>query len=70
MQPLTAPGRPRAARARWIWRLSGIVTISAIGVFGSSAIVRAANPATGPQPTTALPTRIVTVTQPVTALNV
>jgi hypothetical protein len=70
MQPLTAPGRPRAARGRWIWRLSGVVTIAAIGAFGSWAIVRAVDPPSGPAPMSAVPTRTVTVTAPVTALNV
>jgi hypothetical protein len=75
MQPLTAPAvptnpGPKAARGRWIWRLSGVLTIGAIGAFGSFAIVRAVDPPQGPMPMSAVPTRIVTVTAPVTALNV
>ena len=69
MQPLTAPGRPQAA-GRWIWILSGTLTLAAIGAFGGWAIVRAANPPDGPYPVTILPTQTITVTQPVTALNV
>jgi hypothetical protein len=70
MQPITAPGRPQAARGRWIWLLSGTLTIAAIGAFGGWAIVRASHPSGGPIPMSAVPMRIVTVTQPVTALNV
>jgi alkylation response protein AidB-like acyl-CoA dehydrogenase len=70
MQPLTAPGRPRATRGRWIWILSGTLTIATISAFGGWAVVRASNPPNGPLPIFVVPTRIVTVTQPVTALNV
>jgi hypothetical protein len=70
MQSLTAPGRPQAARGRWIWVLSGTLTIATIGAFGSFAIIRAENPPVGPQPDTAIPTRTITVTAPVTALSV
>jgi hypothetical protein len=70
MQPLTAPGRPQAPRGRWIWRLSGVVTFGAIGALGSLALVQAQNPSSGPPPMSALPTRVVTVTAPVNALNV
>jgi hypothetical protein len=74
MQPLTVstsanPG-PRAARGRWIWRASGALTIIALGAFGSAAIVRAGNQPSWPAPVTAVPTRTVTVSQPVSALNV
>lgn len=70
MQPLTAPGRPQAARGRWIWVLSGVVSFGAISAFSSFAIVRAVNAPAGQPAVRAVPTRIVTVTQPVTALNV
>ena len=50
--------------------LSGTLTIATIGAFGGWAIVRASNPPDGPLPIMAVPTRTVTVTQPVTALNV
>ena len=75
MQPLAAspertnPG-PQAVRGRWIWLLSGTLTIAAIGAIGGWAAVRASNPHFGPQPTFVIPTRTVTVTAPVTALNV
>ena len=70
MQPLTAPDHPQTTNGRWIWLLSGTLTIAAIGAFGGFAIVRASNPPNGPLLMSAVPTRIVTVTQPVTALNV
>jgi hypothetical protein len=75
MQPLISSAvpanpRPQAARGRWIWRLSGVLTIGAIGAFGAFAIVRAVNPPHGLEPMSAVPTRTVTVTAPVTALNV
>ena len=70
MQSLTASDRPQTTRGRWIWILSGTLTITTIGVFGGWGIVRAVNPPNGSVPMSAVPTRIVTVTQPVTALNV
>ena len=74
MQPITAPAAstnpgPRAARGRWIWILSGIATIMLLAVFGSWAFVRAQS-IPDVQVISAVPTRIVTVTQPVRALNV
>ena len=75
MQPLNTPAvsanqRPQAARGRWIWLLSGTLTIAVIGCFGSWAIVRASDTPGDQWPETALPTRTVTVTQPVSALKV
>lgn len=75
MQPLTSspeqvtPG-PQSTRGRWIWVVSGTVTIAFIGALGGFSIVRAENAPPGPPPITSLPTRTVTVSQPVTALNV
>ena len=70
MQPLTAPGRTQAARGRWIWILSGTLTIATIGAFSGWAIVRAERAPGFPQSVTFIPGRAITVTQPVTALNV
>ena len=70
MQSLTAPDHPQTTRGRWIWLLSGTLTIGVIGAFGSFAIIRAADPPNGPLPMSALPTRTLTVVQPVSALNV
>jgi hypothetical protein len=49
MQPLTAPGRPRAARGRWIWRLSGAATIAVLALFAVAAGIRAGTPNGGQQ---------------------
>lgn len=75
MQPLTAPATPtspgpRATRGRWIWRLSGVLTFGAIGSLATLGIVSAEHPPSDAVPMNALPTRIITVTAPVTALNV
>lgn len=77
MQPITSPAEhanpspgPRAAHGRWIWVLSGALTISTVAALGSWAIVRSNRAGDFQEPTTALPTRTVTVTAPVQALNV
>src|SRR5689334_4416209 len=75
MQPLANPAipdnhGPQAAPGRWIWVLSGTITIAVIGSLGSAAIVWAARTPDGHGPTTVLPTHTVTVTQPVSALTV
>jgi hypothetical protein len=71
MQPLTAPDRPRAARGRWIWRLSGIVTVAVLALFAAVGIIRAGTPPGG-QRFSPVPTRTVAVTVPgtVTGLSV
>jgi hypothetical protein len=71
MQPITAPGRPRAARGRWIWRLSGVVTVIVLALFAVAAAIGAGTPQGGQQ-FGAVPTRTVAVTVPgtVTGLNV
>ena len=75
MQPLTAspertnPG-PQAVRGRWIWLLSGTLTFAAIGTLGGLAIVQGEHTPAYQLPTTVLPARTLTVTQPITALSV
>ena len=75
MQPLTAPvpsaaPGPRVARGRWIWRLTGMITLIALTILGSWAIIRGARPSQAQIVETALPARTVTITAPVNALNV
>src|ERR1700761_7280733 len=70
MQPLTAPGRPPAARGRWIWRLSGVLTLVAlVGLAAVAVTARASGPAEH-LTMSGFPNRAVTITAPVTALNV
>ena len=61
MRQVTAPGR-------WVWRASGLATVLVLAVPGYFLITRAGTP-TGEQ-VSAFPTRTVTVTQPVTSLDV
>ena len=62
-----APRRP--ARGRWIWGVSGVITITVLGTGGAHLILNAGTP--GDQSTlSAAPTRTVAITQPVTSLNV
>ena len=75
MQPLTdsaerTDSRPQAVRGRWIWLLTGTITFVTIGTLSGWAIVRAERTPSYQAPTTVLPVRTLTVTQPVTALNV
>jgi hypothetical protein len=76
MQSLTAPPAatspgPRATRGRWIWTLSGVVTVALLAVFGSWAFVRSGDtPGDPPPPLSAVPTRTVTISQAVTSLSV
>jgi len=61
MRQVTAPGR-------WVWRASGLATVLVLAVPGFLLITRAGTPAG--EPTTAFPSRTITVTQPVTSLDV
>jgi hypothetical protein len=75
MQSLTAPATPtspgpRAARGRWIWSISGVLTITAIGAFASWAVVRGERVPSPAELMNAVPTRIISVTAAVTALSV
>ena len=70
MHPVAA--RRRWSRGRWFWVLSGVVTIVALGIPGIRLITGPLAPLAGPaaQPTTAVPSRPITVTQPVTSVSV
>jgi hypothetical protein len=62
--------RQVAAPGRWIWGLSGLVTIAALAIPGVRVITYAGvSPAMGVEPQTTV-TRTVTVPQPVTSLDV
>jgi hypothetical protein len=75
MPSLTAPPvrtdpRPRPTHGRWIWTLSGVATVAFLAVFGSWAFIKAGGTPGGPPPLSAIPTRTVTVSQPVTSVSV
>jgi hypothetical protein len=61
MRRVTAPGR-------WVWRATGLATVLVLAVPGFWLIARAGMPAG--EPVSAVPTRTVIVTQPVTSLDV
>jgi DUF4097 and DUF4098 domain-containing protein YvlB len=74
MRALTAPDRPPAvdrpsARGRWIWTVSGLVTVAALSVPVAFLITRGANNGNG-QFVSAIPSRMVTVAATVTSLSV
>ncbi len=68
MPPVAA--RRRWAGGRWFWGLSGVVTIAALGIPGARLITAAGSPGGGPVPVTAVPSRPVTITQPITSVRV
>lgn len=72
MRQVTAPGSRSASppvAGRWIWRLSGLVTVGLLVASISWATSRAGIPG-GPGPMSAVPTRTVAITQPVSSVNV
>jgi hypothetical protein len=73
MRQVTAPPSTRGTGARrngrWIWGVSGLVTLVALAVPGSRLILNAGMP-TVQGNVSAIPTSTVTITQPVTSLNV
>jgi hypothetical protein len=74
MRTLTAPDRPPAvdrptARGRWIWTVSGLVTVAALSVPVALIITRGPSNANG-QLASAIPSRTVTVAATVTSLSV
>src|SRR5271155_290504 len=74
MRTLTAPDRAPAvdrptARGRWIWTVSGLVTVAALSVPVALIITRGADNGNG-QLVTAVPSRTVTVAATVTSLSV
>jgi len=64
--------RRRWTWGRWLWGLSGVVTIVALGIPGVRLVTGPLTPLAGPsvQPTTAVPSRPITITQPVTSVRV
>lgn len=62
-------GTRARGKGRWIWGVSGLVTIVALAVPGARLILNAGTPAVQGN-LSAIPTRTVTITQPVTSLNV
>lgn len=54
---------------RWIWVVSGLVTVVALAVPGAHLILNAGTPSAQGN-IAAIPTRTITITQPVTSLNV
>ena len=64
-----APGRSTRRNGRWIWAVSGVVTAVALGVPGAHLILNAGTP-TVQENMSVAPTRTITITQPVTSLNV
>ena len=74
MRTLTAPDRPPAvdrptARGRWIWAVSGLVTVAALSAPVAFIITRGPDNGTG-QLVSAIPSRTVTVAATVTSLSV
>jgi len=68
MRTVTAPRRGR--RGRWVWSLSGVVTIALLAIPGTYLVTTAGSPTNSPAQLSAVPTRTITVTQPVTSLNI
>lgn len=75
MRTLTAPDRPTAAgrpagRGRWIWTLTGVVTVGLLTV-PAVAIITKEGDYSGPgQVVNVTPTRTVTISQPISSLSV
>jgi hypothetical protein len=69
MRTLATPGRPAAVASRLIWSVIGLVTVVLLAVAGVRVITRAGNDSNGGS-LYVVPTRTVTVSQPVTSLNV
>jgi hypothetical protein len=85
MRSLVASGGPSASAAhdaasgagpdtgpgRWIWGLTGLITVIGLAVPGTWLIANAGNPRNGQNGMfSAIPTRTVIITQPVTSLSV
>jgi hypothetical protein len=68
MHPVAA--RRRWTWGRWLWGLSGLVTILALGIPGARLIAGAGSPAAGQSPMIAVPSRPIVITQPVTSVRV
>lgn len=73
MRSVTAPDHRtegRRTRGRWVWSLSGLATIALLAIPGTHLITTAGAPVSGTMQQSAVPTRTLIVTQPVTSLNV
>jgi hypothetical protein len=73
MRTMTAPSptEDRRARGRWFWSLSGLATIALFTIVGGHLITTAGVPDNGgPSLQAAVPTRTITITQPVTSLHI
>ena len=68
MRAVTASDPRTGFGSRLLWRTSGVVTAGILAAGIGWAVARAGTP--GPAIETAVPTRIVTITQPVSSLNV
>ncbi|MGH3269996.1 MAG: hypothetical protein ACRDN1_13235, partial [Trebonia sp.] len=71
-QVTAAPGTPGTSsrgNGRWIWGVSGLITVVALAVPGAHLILHAGTPGVAGN-VSAIPTRTITITQPVTSLNV
>jgi DUF4097 and DUF4098 domain-containing protein YvlB len=66
MGAVTASGPGKGSRL--LWRASGVVTVAFLAAAVSASVVRLGTP--GPTTVSAVPTRVVTITQPVTSVNV
>jgi hypothetical protein len=72
MRTMTAPSpaEERRARGRWIWRLSGLATIALLAITGTHLVASEGMTGGGPQLQSAVPTRTITITQPVASLDI
>jgi hypothetical protein len=64
------PKPPRRPRGRWIWVISGMIMIAALGIPVARVFIRAGNQDYGAISASPVATRVVTITKPVTSLNV
>jgi hypothetical protein len=65
----SAGGTSARGNGRWIWGVSGLITVAVLALLGGQLILRAGTPSPGGD-MSAVPTRTVAITQPVTSVNV
>jgi DUF4097 and DUF4098 domain-containing protein YvlB len=72
MQPITEPALsgPQAPLGRWIWRLTGLLTLAALAALALVAVARGGQPSPAYADLTPAPARTVTISQPVTDVHV
>jgi hypothetical protein len=77
MPTITAPSRTEGGptqggrgRGRWIWALSGLATMAVLAIYGAHLITTAGAPGGDLQQESAVPAQAITITQPVTSLNI